>query len=188
MILEDEPLLENFRNKKKCECCGRKCKSTDAAHIIPRGLGGGGRVDIPGNLVSLRRWCHSHQGLAGGPSLDDLKRIVEKRDGVQWSEVEEAVHAIQRLPKNPSGRSVETCIEFMEESSVKSRNIVVTALRSWREREAAKPVEVVKKVEKKKKRAKPAWYVAAQERQREYRKEARKRVKAAKRCMKSESR
>ena len=186
MILEDEPLLETYRGKGKCECCGRECKERDPAHIIPRGLGGGGRVDIPGNLVSLRRWCHAAQGTANGPSLDYLRMLASTREGVSWESIQEAVHAIQRLPKDPTDARIEVTAEVLKGES---RKIFQTAMFRWqdqRAKEAKSKPEPAQREEpkKKKKKAKPEWMLSAQKRQKEFRKDIRRRLKAARKVKK----
>lgn len=57
MTRTDEELLDEFR-KGNCELCGCSGPS-DPHHLFERGMGGGNRLDIRINLMSLCRTCHT---------------------------------------------------------------------------------------------------------------------------------
>lgn len=80
-------LRDHFRQAaRRCEHCQRKLlpQEVEIAHIVTKGFGGGGWLDVPGNLVALGHayscGCHArqHQNNAN-PSTDDLKAIVAAR-------------------------------------------------------------------------------------------------------------
>lgn len=163
MILADESLLDRFRGPGICERCERYFRSRDAAHIVTRGLGGGHRVDIPANIVSLCRRCHATQ------DIDELKRIVERREKVRWSDIIDVVRAIQRLPKRlPAGDDVWarfSHIDGWEELSVVS-DAVARCIESSVAAPRAKP-------------ARPEWYKAVLDQQRKRRRQAYRLLKEA---------
>lgn len=49
--IRDERLLSTFRAAGRCELCGRDCAKRQAVHVLPKGIGGGLRMDIPENLL-----------------------------------------------------------------------------------------------------------------------------------------
>ena len=62
MKIVDEALLALFRSATRCEWCGRDTpEGADPAHVFARGVGGGSRLDIRINLVSLCRGWHNGQ-------------------------------------------------------------------------------------------------------------------------------
>lgn len=62
MILPHKPTLAKFRLPGPCRHCGRVGKR-EAAHVIPVGRGGGNRLDVSINLVSLGLGHWSGQGV-----------------------------------------------------------------------------------------------------------------------------
>lgn len=100
MIVKDEALLQEFREKCRCECCGEWCPGgTDAAHVFARGMGGGGRMDVRINLVSLKRAHHRSHHDGGKPTRADLLKIVAKREGLSVDELREKLWALVREAK-----------------------------------------------------------------------------------------
>jgi hypothetical protein len=81
MKLVDEDLLREFRAKRKCEHCRRVVSGCDPHHIFCRGMGGGGRIDHPYNLVGLCRECHCRVH-AGQLERKHLLAIVAEREGI----------------------------------------------------------------------------------------------------------
>jgi hypothetical protein len=53
-------LLKEMAKPGPCSWCGRPCPDGRDVHhwFIKRGMGGGTRLDIPENLISLDRFCH----------------------------------------------------------------------------------------------------------------------------------
>ena len=98
MKVINEDLLDEFRQHGLCEWCKAFCSSRDPHHIFARGMGGGGRLDIQENIVSLCRTCHGRVH-AGHILRCDLLAIVAKRENKQQWEIEHAVYAAKRARK-----------------------------------------------------------------------------------------
>ena len=99
MKVVNEDLLDEFRAPGRCEWCTDYCPDgRDPHHLWARGMGGGGRLDIRENLISLCRVCHSlfHAGHIG---RYDLLAIVAHREGKQQYQIEHAVYAARRAMK-----------------------------------------------------------------------------------------
>jgi len=92
MKIIDEPLLDEFRRKVLCEWCERPAVLVPH-HIYARGMGGGGRLDIRENLISLCCICH-HFAHMGAIQRLSLLAIAGKRCG---KTCEEAKDLIERL-------------------------------------------------------------------------------------------
>lgn len=90
----DDRLLQDFRDRWKCEICGKR-GPVSPHHVYARGIGGGSRVDIECNLLSACIDCHSavHAGLI---SRQRCWEIIGKRLGKGWEECRDAVHAALR--------------------------------------------------------------------------------------------
>lgn len=108
MIVKDEKLLKSMSGPGVCECgCGVWCESRDPNHIILRGAGGGSRLDVRANIISLRNEpCHNayHDGRPGFPGHKQQQKrffeIVAQRDGFESGEAVEAyLRSILALPK-----------------------------------------------------------------------------------------
>ncbi len=78
MIIRNDYLLEKFRRRLQCECCGKR-GYVEAHHLWTRGMGGGGRLDININLIALCRFCHS-EFHAGHVARGELLHIVARRE------------------------------------------------------------------------------------------------------------
>jgi len=105
MKIIDEELLDEFRGAGHCEVCDKLCLWREAHHIFAKGLGGGGRLDVRVNLISVGKTkpfpccpCHGliHQGKI---KRDTLLLIVSEREGVSVSEIEEIIFRLRRTPK-----------------------------------------------------------------------------------------
>lgn len=79
MIIKNEALLREFRRKDRCELCHR-LGHVQVHHVYCRGLGGGHRLDIRENLISLCWRCHRlfHDGLL---RRDHFIEIIAYREG-----------------------------------------------------------------------------------------------------------
>ena len=80
----DEALLDEFRGPGVCEYCGNRVALREPHHWKARGMGGGGRLDIRGNLIALCATfngndCHNR---AHALKIDrrDLLAIIAKRE------------------------------------------------------------------------------------------------------------
>lgn len=101
MRIECEKTLERFRRARRCEACGKASRhGLDPHHALyKRGLGGGSRLDIPLNLVSLCRWpCHHHaeQGII---TRQQMLAVIAKREGVSEIFVDSFLKRVRRTPK-----------------------------------------------------------------------------------------
>lgn len=100
MKILDPDLLAEFRNAVRCEWCRRpNGDGLDPHHLYGRGMGGGNRLDIRLNLLSLCRVCHQefHDGQIPRFSL---LAIVAFRENMLQDRIEEIIHRIRRLPKD----------------------------------------------------------------------------------------
>jgi len=103
VIRTDLALLEYFR-KKPCERCGRNAPS-EPHHILCRGAGGGGRLDVALNLVALcttvpgyHLGCHYRAQHGGRAARDKCLEIVARREGLEsGQQVLECLWRLQRL-------------------------------------------------------------------------------------------
>ena len=112
MIIINEDLLDQFRAAGPCEWCGKPCQRREPHHIFSRGLGGGGRLDIPCNLVALGSsllWeCACHQAAhAGSISRLQLLLVVGHRECCLASDIEEEVWRL-RQERSVSGTRIRT--------------------------------------------------------------------------------
>jgi hypothetical protein len=79
MRIENENLLDWFRNAPKCEWCRKPTPAgCDPHHVRSRGAG---RIDVRENLVSLCRVCHTIHHAGCEPTTEDLLEVVAKREG-----------------------------------------------------------------------------------------------------------
>lgn len=95
MIRKDPALLRRFR--RPCEMCG--APGGCPHHMLSRGAGGGGRLDVPLNLVSLCNTCHRavHDGKI--PRLE-VAGLIARREGLaSGEEVLERLWELRRRRK-----------------------------------------------------------------------------------------
>lgn len=99
MRIADEPLLDRFRQAGRCEWCHTFCKRRDPHHVFARGFGGGLRIDVALNLVSLCPHDHIMHHNGHHPFRANLLEIVAKREGLSVLEIVDEINRIRRLPK-----------------------------------------------------------------------------------------
>lgn len=89
MIVIDDDLLDEFRNKLRCEFCGARTLGCEPHHVHARGMGGGSRLDVRENLIGLCRDCHDKAHLCKIDRADILAKIAarEKKTPQQCQEV-----------------------------------------------------------------------------------------------------
>jgi hypothetical protein len=95
----DPKLLDTFRGAGACSWCNRWCRYRHAAHVFARGMGGGGRLDVALNLVSLCPECHLEHHDGRRPLRCDLLAVVAAREGMLQGEVEAQLHRLRRQAK-----------------------------------------------------------------------------------------
>lgn len=96
MIIKDEDLLDEFRDKRKCEWCRRRIGGpAHPHHLWAKGMGGGNRMDIRINLIALDAHCHQvvHNGEI---PRDALLVMVAAREKTSVEEIYEKIWEIQR--------------------------------------------------------------------------------------------
>jgi hypothetical protein len=110
MMIENETLLDEFRTPGPCELCRRFAQTREPHHIQCRGFGGGQRLDIRVNLVSVggsakkkgqsfRKFaCHCHK-LAQSYKIDTdyILAIVARREFVRMEEITEVMDFMNRV-------------------------------------------------------------------------------------------
>ena len=100
MIWEDDKMLSLFRLAFSCSYCRQPTPGgTDPCHVITRGVGGGTRLDVPLNLVSLCRTCHNENHAGRSPTREELCELVGERYGYKSHEVLARLHRMIRAPK-----------------------------------------------------------------------------------------
>lgn len=98
MKVIDPALLDEFRSRGVCELCNRP--GSDPDHwFFARGMGAGGQLDVPENLLTLCRRCHDLRHQEGRPSKEVLLLIVARREGKSVEEVEQTLYELRRRKK-----------------------------------------------------------------------------------------
>jgi hypothetical protein len=91
----DERILERFRLKWKCEWCGKR-GPVDPHHLFGKNMGGGTRLDVPINLISLCRTCH--QDFHDGRIMRcDLLAVIAARERTLQHVIERVIYTMRRL-------------------------------------------------------------------------------------------
>jgi len=99
MIVRSDKTLSLFRGPGPCAWCGRWHPRRHAAHVLARGAGGGSRLDVPLNLVSLCPDCHQGHHAGRRPLRCDLLALVAAREGLLQGDVEAELFRLRRAPK-----------------------------------------------------------------------------------------
>lgn len=103
MIVIDEDCLDRFRSASPCEWCKKPQNRREPHHAIAaRGMGGGGRIDVPENLIGLCIECHAKVH-AGRIIKADLVAVIAARMGKLQDDVIAVVREIWRR-ENPKKR------------------------------------------------------------------------------------
>lgn len=118
MIFKDDNVLDRFRKAGTCAWC-KKRGPTDAAHYRRRGMGSGGRLDVPCNLVSLCRTCHDNQHNGKRPMECDLLLLIAHREKCLQDDVLAVLNMLGRLDKRPSSFAVNLALSNLNESARK---------------------------------------------------------------------
>ena len=99
MIIKDELLLAEFRANTHCEFCKRWCPGElHPHHVFARGMGGGKRLDVRINLLSLCWWCHADYH-SGRISRRELVALVAHREQREPGAMVAEIYRLRRQPK-----------------------------------------------------------------------------------------
>jgi hypothetical protein len=120
VIISSPKMLKKCRGPGPCSWCGKPCRRREAAHVIACGHGGGRRLDVSCNLVSLglgfwasRGECTCHQDHHSGdrPLRCDLLDLVAARENILQGDVEAVLYLILRLDGKASRDRIEAAAE-----------------------------------------------------------------------------
>jgi len=91
----DKTLLQEFREKRRCEFCGNPAKPLQPHHLFGKGAGGWRRFDISINLIALCVFCHAdfHAGLI---MRCDLLAVVAAREKTTQDAIVQTIYNLRR--------------------------------------------------------------------------------------------
>lgn len=120
MIIKSRKTLALFRVAGRCDFCGRACKRREAAHVFPKGMGGGSTLDVRINLAGLglgawagaARECDCHFLTERGQiEWFSLLVKVANREGAMQRDLEAVLYLIGRLDNKASVFVIERAID-----------------------------------------------------------------------------
>ncbi len=103
MRIVDEALLQQIRDEFRCAWCGKR-GPVQPHHLLCRGAGSGGRLDVLENLLPLCATCHQDHHDGHRPLRCDLLAVQAARHGMTQDEVMGELWRIRRLPKGAEWR------------------------------------------------------------------------------------
>jgi hypothetical protein len=105
MKIVNETILDEFRTPGRCEFCRQFCPVREPHHVLARGIGGGGRMDVPVNLLALGATrpfpaCLCHGRIHNG-RIDraELLEVIAHRESLDQAEVLDILYRLRRAPK-----------------------------------------------------------------------------------------
>ncbi len=98
MTHKSAKILAFFRGLHFCEWCGKQAQC-QACHVFTCGHGGGTRLDVPLNLLSMCMTCHMSQHDGDRPILCDRLAKVAAREGMLQEQVHGQLRRIMAAPK-----------------------------------------------------------------------------------------
>lgn len=101
MKIENNAVLDTFREKTQCELCGNSVGRAEPHHFYAKGMGAGHQMDVAFNLVALCRYCHQRCEDFNIPKRLVLLHLAD-RHGTTPGVVQEAIWLLDRLPKGTS--------------------------------------------------------------------------------------
>lgn len=105
MKIINKALLKEFAKPGKCEWCGKQCDKREAHHWKKRGMGGGSRLDISLNLISVgasepfpRCPCH---GMMESGEIEPFSvlAVIAAREGQSQEWIKDEINRVLALPK-----------------------------------------------------------------------------------------
>lgn len=85
-----------FRGPGQCDWCSKQSHCLEASHSFTKGIGGGGRMDVPENLTRLCRICHQSHHDGNHPNTHDLLALTAKRLGRSVADIEDCLWTLRR--------------------------------------------------------------------------------------------
>lgn len=100
MIVIDDELLEDFARPGRCELCGKYCIRREGHHYIARGIGGGSRMDVKENLISIGSTrlfqCQCHTLIHNGKiPKSRVLEVIAAREGMTPEEVTDFLNELR---------------------------------------------------------------------------------------------
>lgn len=97
MKVIDENMLDRFRHATSCSWCSRPTPTgCDPAHYIAKGTDSHKRMDLPENLASLCRRCHTSSHDGNEPTPDQLAVVIAAREELAVEPMKNFLWAVQR--------------------------------------------------------------------------------------------
>jgi len=131
VIIVSESTLASFRAYRTCEWC-LKLGPCYPHHIIPRGHGGGRRLDVRLNLVSLGHdfvcGCHKAIHDKGEPSREDLWGVVGRREKCNPAHIEGALWWVLRADKDWSKERLVKELKALEPGERKLAKAIIAGM------------------------------------------------------------
>ena len=114
MIVKSEKILKIYRLEGPCELCGRWLPRREVHHVHHRGHGGGSRLDIPQNLLSLcPHWqgndCHRLKGDDPAYRATFLHMLAVREGFLSGDDVWAYLLAVLALPKGSKIPAAPVC-------------------------------------------------------------------------------
>lgn len=99
MIIENRNLRRKFSASGCCEHCHVWQSIRHCAHLFHSGIGGGSRLDVRINMLSLCWLCHGKHHNGHEPSFKTLIGLIAKREGTTPDAIRDEIFRLRRLPK-----------------------------------------------------------------------------------------
>jgi hypothetical protein len=112
VIVKNPALMKAFSGPGLCSWCGKAVSSRDPHHVVARGIGGGKRLDVSVNIVSLCTTfsgggnCHHMAHNGREITKSDLLAVIAAREECLQDEIEVVVWLLLRLPKDATDERV----------------------------------------------------------------------------------
>jgi hypothetical protein len=103
VIVRNERLLKLYRGNGYCGFCLKWNINLEAAHILGRKIGGGSRLDLHPNIISIGGafgcGCHLRNHRGESPTEAELFARVGERMGMDPAAIKQGLLDILALPK-----------------------------------------------------------------------------------------
>lgn len=104
----NKALREEYRRAGLCEYCLRPCRVCEGAHLFAKGIGEGGAIDLPINLIKLGSsaishvtgcYCHHESHCDGNELNKKFLEIVAAREATTVDDIKAVIHMLRWLVK-----------------------------------------------------------------------------------------